>query len=433
MQKHNSNRRRMNSKNKLISVVLIVVIILLLLLGLKGCSHHHEANTDSNHSSLTEAEQAQLEAFENESFINESGSSYAASPNEDTNGDLVWGYEGGTRLSDSEVYYEAKVMADTIYFNANEVGSSNDLNARAYQISNYFAKHSGITNIPRDWCDPLFALAVSVVEWKGSATECGLWSAAMPVNFLPPEKQIADYMDTMTIADISDSVTGDWNSSYWGSLQMSKDYGAYYALDPSLLHGSEYLNLINYREDHAIPNYIPPNRINKNAIAGDRFNWSDACNRFYGAMNYLYGTYRNRGIGEVTNKYSYMALMSIAHNSGNACLIGEGYNLKNTYGFWIYESNSDVVAYANELSNINVLVDLRTRAHTAVRNYRETGELSIRLDNSVATRTLCQDYINKGWIKPGHWIDKSATNEKVGYPVQVLYAYFVLQYLYSGN
>ena len=323
-------------------------------------------------------------------------------------------------------------LSSVLMFNEQESAISKAINNEVFEISK---KYTNASSLPEEFKDPLFNIALSCVEWGGSSNHTICWSGAFPSLYLKESLYSAEGVRNLTIGDVAEGcggVTSFWNRSYYGPHQMTQSYGVAEAAIPEDLNRSE-TESIKSHYNGGSPSYLDMSTVCSDVKAGDRFNWADACNRTSGKLATLWNNFKDKdGARCIDNKYSYMALMAIAHNSGEGCLYGDGTELVNTFYWWSFYSNKDIYEYCRELSNPEIIKDLKARATKSINNFRKGEPLNVRPGCSDVVGWL-NGWSAKGWVDSSHYITSRQGGEKVTYPVQTLYAYFVLEGLYSGQ
>ena len=307
-----------------------------------------------------------------------------------------------------------------------------------------------------EYVSPLYGMAVTNVEFGGFNDPKILLAPAIPTaKGLQATKDniltfgYTDYLKYPSLLNID-------RDGYRGVLQMYAG-GFTDAICPEDLVGSEYTRLLNaedsigktaemnalqYVEGSGVASRLDGMSLNNvPSNYGDRFNYVDAMNRFSGTLHSLWRMYYNSsssitkdGDYAIDNMYSWMAMSAIGHNaSPGVFYIADDKNLSTSYYWWPYKSFGGVRQYAHYLGGKSCVDYLRDMAYTNVQESRKGKTLKFILNRKEGCK-IAEEFVSKGYIPEDLWTCTSASREeKIAYPIQVMYNYFVLEAIYSGN
>lgn len=347
----------------------------------------------------------------------------------------------------------AKVTDREIKFNDKYSKEYIEINTLLYQIvAKYFTPANFEDSPYKDYIDPLYIMAVSNVEFGYATSPKVLLAPAIPTN--KGVKVTKDNILTFGIADYLQypSVLRVDRDGYRGPLQLYVT-GMSKGIIPEDLVGSEYTRILAAddcpakKAELAQPQYIEGSGISStldgmrltNAVGqyGDRFNYSDAVNRLSGNIKLCWEMYeRTPGIDKfnehaIDNKYAFMAMTAIGHNSSPGIYyMGDNKTLGSQHYWWPFGTFGQAREYCHYLSQeecINYIRDL-ARQNLKTKDLTEIFKLSRTQGYNIA-----QEFVAKGYIPSGLW-KRTCWNheEKIGYPIQVLYNYFILEGIYEG-
>lgn len=347
----------------------------------------------------------------------------------------------------------AKVTGRDISFNKKYSKEYVEINTILYQIVDKYFNPSNFGDVfYRDYIDPLYLMAVSNVEFGYATSPDVLLAPAIPTN--KGVKVTKENLLTFGIVDYLEypSVLRIDRDGYRGPLQMYAT-GMSKGIIPEDLVGSEYTRLLAAddcqakKEELALAQYVEGSGTsstldgmrlaNQPGQYGDRFNYSDAVNRLSGNIKNCWDMYiRTESIDKyyehaIDNKYSFMAMTAIGHNSSPGIYyIGDNKTLGSQHYWWPFGSFGQAREYCHYLGQEECVEYIRNLART---NLSRNSLSSIFKLSRIQGYNIAQDLVAKGYIPEGLW-KRTCWNheEKIGYPIQVLYNYFILEAIYEG-
>lgn len=330
-----------------------------------------------------------------------------------------------------------------VTFNPAVTPSAKAFNLRVYQAAARYFNKDTVKNIPGEWADPLIYLALTNVEYGSSNDPEKSFSAALPTRFMT--KVTPDMVDTYGIKEVLEE--GKYFDGYkpfykhQGPLQMSLKYGVNQAMIPGDLKGTERTRSIKTLRD-IYPSNDPKNLYvsfpYNGKATGDRFNWPDAVNRAAGFHDYNYGLYLKNstatktGDYAITNRYSYIALMALSHNTGESVLTQPD---KFKAGIW--SSIKEARRYANALGRGDVVSLITKEVESNLKTYRDNPKSRTLLmtPGSSFTKELTAYVESRNYVADGYDSGNGQSDHSAHklYPVRVLYAYIMMEKLYQGG
>lgn len=330
-----------------------------------------------------------------------------------------------------------------ISFNASYSPEFIENNTTLYRVvAHYFSSETFADTQFKDFADPLFIMAIANVEHGGLTSPKVLLTPALPTRKGVPatRENILNfgYTDYLKYEDIMDAD----RKAYRGPFQMMVTNMVTPIL-PDEIRGSEYLQLLaaedsavarkekaklEYVEGSGVGSLVDGNFVsNSKGKYGDRFNFADCVNRFAGYIKHQWQVSDVNSF--VDNKYTFMAITAIGHNSTPGIyFMKDDQNLAAKYYWWPYSSFGAVRDYCKVLGSESTCSTLKTMAEESIAASRKGGTLKFVLSRSEAFKLAEQLYPNNDW-KTSIWNHQ----EKIAYPVQVLYNYFVLDAIYQGK
>lgn len=330
------------------------------------------------------------------------------------------------------------------------------INTLLYQLAQrYFSKQTFMDTDYSSYIDPLYIMAVSNVEFGSNTSPDVLLAPAIPTS--KGVKVTKDNILTFGYSDYLDypEVLASDRDEYRGPLQMYVT-GLTEAIKPSDLLSCEWIQLQNAAPsqtkalEQANPQYVEGSGAsasvdgmflaNKAGKYGDRWNYGDAMNRLAGYIHSNWVRYQNNskaqkdGNKRIDNAYSWMAMTAIGHNaSPGIYYLGDDVNIGNTYAWWPFGPYSNAREYAHYLGTDEVVAYIQNKASEAIDSYSGGGNLKFRLTRQEGF-AIAEEMKDMGFIPEGLWKNNSWNNEeKVAYPIQVLYNYLLLDLIYSGK
>lgn len=331
-----------------------------------------------------------------------------------------------------------------------------EINSNLYSIvQRYFSSDTFKDTPYAKFADPLYIMAISNVEFGGDTNPNTLLAPAIPTN-----KNIDITKDNILTFGYSDylnygSVLSNDRDGYRGPLQLYVT-GFTEAIKPEDLLSCEYVQL-KYANDSEVKSAEMSNAqyvegsgtstsldgmtlLNKPGNYGDRFNYGDAVNRISGFIhsNWLLYNKNNKAVktGELSidNIYSWMSMSAIGHNSSPGIYyMSDSMDIGGSFYWWPYGPYSNARKYCHYLGTVDCTNYIANLAQTNLAKSRSGEGLKFRLSRQEGV-AVANDLVAKGNIPAGLWKCDSANHEeKIAYPIQVLYNYFILEGIYSGK
>lgn len=331
-----------------------------------------------------------------------------------------------------------------------------DINSNLYSIvQRYFSSETFRDTPYSSYADPLYIMAISNVEFGGDTNPSILLAPAIPTN-----KNIDITKDNILTFGYSDylnygSVLAGDRDGYRGPLQLYVT-GFTEAIKPEDLLSCEYIQL-KYAKDSDVKSAEVSNLqyvegsgttttldgmtlLNKAGNYGDRFNYGDSVNRIAGFIhnNWLLYNKNNKaqknGELEINNIYSWMSMSAIGHNSSPGIYyMSDSMDIGGSFYWWPYGPYSNARKYSHYLGTDNCINYIANLAQLNLSKSRLESSLKFRLSRQEGVE-LAKELVTKGYIPDGLWKCENANHEeKIAYPIQVLYNYFILEGIYSGK
>ena len=352
--------------------------------------------------------------------------------------------------------WDLGIPYNEIKFAENYSQNFKDINTSLYQVvQRYFSVMTFKDTSYSNYADPLYIMAVSNVEFGGNTNPNVLLAPAIPTN-----KGIDITKDNILTFGYTDymeypTVLSQDRDEYRGPLQMYVT-GLIPAMIPEDLLSSEYVQLLGVSDDSASKKnemaklqFVEGSGVasscdgmylkNEMGVYGDRFNYGDAVNRLAGCIHQNWQSYdksssiSKTGDHAIDNKFSWMAMSAIGHNSSPGIYyMGDSSTLGSKYYWWPFESFGSAREYCHYLGQEAACKIIKDKAYDAVYKAHNGGSLKFRLSRQEGY-SMAEQMVKDKLIPAGLW-KRTCWNheEKIGYPVQVLYNYFVLQAIYSG-
>ena len=344
----------------------------------------------------------------------------------------------------------------TLKFNKRYNEEFVSINTSLYQIvQRYFSKQTFADTKYSKYADPLYIMAVSNVEFGGATDPEILLAPAIPTN-----KGIKVTKDNILTFGYSNylnypEVLEMDRDTYRGPLQMYVT-GLTEAIRPSDLLSCEWVQLQNAEPslaksmEQSVPQYVEGSGAtahvdgmvlaNKAGRYGDRWNYGDAVNRLSGFIHSNWIKYQNNteankdGDLEINSVYSWMAMSAIGHNaSPGIYYLGDSIDIGGSYFWWPYGPYSNARKYCHYLGTDKCVSYIQEEAEKALKDYSRGKDLKFRLTRQEGY-ALAEEMKSKGYIPEGLWKNTCWNHEeKIAYPIQVLYNYFILEGIYSGK
>lgn len=328
------------------------------------------------------------------------------------------------------------------------------INTQLYQVVEKYYTPSNFASSPyKEYIDPLYIMAVSNVEFGEDTSPNTLLAPAIPTR-----KGVIATKENILTFGIQDylkypNLLANDRDGYRGPLQMYVT-GLADGIVPGDLVGNEYtrvlsapdslgkkaeLSYLQYLEGSGVSSTIDGMRLeNKPASYGDRFNYGDSVNRLSQYIKECWNLYdKNSSISKsgeyaMDTKYAFMAMSAIGHNSSPGMYyVGDAKTLGSQHYWWPFSTFGDARKYCHYLGSERSVAYIKDLAYNNIKTHKDLEPI-FRL-----TRTqgydLAMTLVEKGLIPSGLW-KRTCWNheEKVGYPIQVLYNYFLLEAIYEG-
>lgn len=345
----------------------------------------------------------------------------------------------------------------SLVFNESYSQEFKDINTKVYQITERYFNKQTFSGVPcSKYVDPIYIMAISNVEFGGFTSPDVLLAPAVPT--LKGAKVTSDNITTFGYTDylqISKLIASD-RDEYRGVLQMYVTGMTDHPAKPEDLVGNEYTRLLTapdspaktaelsslqFVEGSGIGSRFDGNSVkNREGNYGDRFNYGDSVNRLSGFIanqwKLYYGTSSICKDGDyaIDNKFAWMALTSISHNSSPAVLtMGDNKSIHEQYWWFPYTSMGNVRKYCHALGQPECLTIIQDKALTNLQEYRSGSPLKFRLTRQEGM-AIANDLISRGYVPKDLWVCTVWNHEeKIAYPIQLLYNYFLLDAIYSGK
>lgn len=332
-----------------------------------------------------------------------------------------------------------------------------DTNILLYQIVERYFTPINFEGMECDkYIDPLYIMAISNVEFGSLTTPNVLLAPAVPtargVKVTKDNLMNFGYKEYMKYP----AVLSMDRDGYRGPLQMYVT-GLGKGIKPEDLVGSEYmllltvedcdaklaeLNKLKYVEGSGIPSRLDGMTLKNRADNyGDRFNYADAVNRLSGFIKDNWSMYYSKSDSlinkedeqSIDTKFAWMAMTSIGHNASPGIYYMNDKSNISQYYWWPYNSFGDVRKYCHQLGQKECTDYIKQKAREALSLARRGGGLKFILTRQEGM-SIANDLVNGGYIDDNLWKCTIWNHqEKIAYPIQVLYNYFVLDEIYSGN
>lgn len=316
------------------------------------------------------------------------------------------------------------------------------MNAELFQDTNF-----------AEYVDPLYPLAVSNVEFGGTNDYNKLLAPALPTR-----SKIEITKDNILNFDYSDYLRYPEllkmdRDNYRGPLQMyvtglepilkedirSSEFEKLIVAEDSIAKQSE-LEALQFVEGSGVGSNCDGMRLkNKQGTYGDRYNYPDAVNRLCGYVHdnwkrYSDASFEKSGEYLIDNKFAWMAVSAVGHNaSPGIYYLDNDKTLSSKYYWWPYSSFGSARKYCIALGKPECYNYIKDLAESNLSKYRH-GESSLKfILNMNEGYDIAEQFRDKGYIEDGLYIcTNSGHKEKIAYPIQVLYNYFMLRQIYSG-
>jgi hypothetical protein len=352
-------------------------------------------------------------------------------------------------LKDLKVVQDIKTSQNTqqydspvtdLKYNSDISAQEQAMNNKLYQVTAAYYNAQSDPDIPPNYIDPIFLMAISNVELGGVNDPNLMFAPAIPTNYVqsinPNMIQSFGIGDTLNYASY-------WTQQSYDSLgpfQMSGTYGVPYAVKPGALKSNESTRVVAAWGQRLLPIYVVNKGItNGTANTGDRFNWVDCCNRVSGTIDFYYKTLLNNnaasksGDEAIDNRYAFMALEAEAHNSGWAVVYNGDTTAVTGSNAWPWGPAINCREYAHELGAQGVISYLTTQAKAKLQSAKPNVP-DLTIGNDTALEYLkyleSQNLINPSVLPT---IAGTYNTLHAEYPIKVLYCYIMLSLLYSGN
>lgn len=329
-----------------------------------------------------------------------------------------------------------------------------EVNTLLYQlVEKYFNPSNYDGASYKDYIDPLYIMAISNVEFGFATSPDVLLAPAIPTS--KGVKVTRENILSFGIQEYLEypSILNTDRDGYRGPLQMYVG-GLSTGIIPGDLVGSEYTRLrsaeeskaktsemanLQYVEGSGVSSRLDGMKLsNKAGNYGDRFNYGDSVNRLAGHIKENWDLYeRSTSIDKfnehaIDNKYSFMAMTAIGHNSTPGIYyIGDSKTLGSQHYWWPFYSFGNAREYCHYLGTEEVVTYIRNLAREKVagsKNLKSIFKLNRTEGYNVAVELVKQGIIPDGLWKRTCWNHE----EKIGYPIQVMYNYFILEAVYEG-
>lgn len=352
-------------------------------------------------------------------------------------------------LSDSED--SATISMNTSRFTPDYI----EVNKTLYNLVDRYFNKSNFADTPyASYIDPLYVMAISNVEFGFTTTPNKLLAPAVPTN-----KGIQVTKENILTYGFKDylekpNILATDRDGYRGPLQMYVT-GLSTGIVQSDLVGSEYTRLLEAedstgkRAEMANLQYVEGSGRatsvdgmylrNSSGNYGDRFNYADSVNRLSQNIKDNWKFYYDSsskisksGEYSIDNKYSFMSVSAIGHNSTPGIFyVADVNNLGSQYYWWPFGCFGDSRKYAHYLGSEECINYIKSIVKDNLNSGKNLDDV-FSIDR-IKGYNIAKELVNKGYIPSGLWTVNSWNNqEKIAYPIQVLYNYFMLQGIYFG-
>lgn len=329
-----------------------------------------------------------------------------------------------------------------IYFNSQDSELAVEVNTKIYDVvESYF-----LTAYNGKQLSPFIPMAIANVETPHRVNPKINYSALLPSKYISVVS--SDAVDTMSSLAVLDSpeVFRALASDHWsrdrGPLQQMDMAGTMYESYNSLMGPSEQSLLRNYtgmdKDFSAYQAYEP--RTGRtlsvkdwvdeaSSMPGDRHNIRDAVLRASAEFQQAIDQYSSQY--EIENEYQAMVICSMYH--AESSIWNPAYAHKSV-GVWLKggESAHSLLIGVTNSDFIKIIEDF---VDQKIKDYRNGGELRIYCEREWASN-LYQIGVDKGYFYDYPlYVNTSAQYHyvKYQYPIQALYAYIMLNKLYTGE
>lgn len=340
-----------------------------------------------------------------------------------------------------------------VKFNSCYDNSFAENNTTLYQVaSRYMNPELFVDTNFVEYIDPLYVLAISNVEFGGTNDYNKLLAPALPtrskINITKDNILNFDYSDYLNYPELLSSD----RDMYRGPLQMYVT-----GLKPIIkedIHSSEFEKLIVAPDSKAKTDefkklcYVEGSGVscrgdgmtlaNKRGVYGDRYNYPDSVNRLAGGIHDNWIKYNQSSIEKtgdylIKNKFTWMAISSIGHNASPGIFyMRNNKTLSSKYYWWPYASFGSARKYCIQLGDEKCYSYIQKMAEQNLKKARAGSSLKFTLTMNEGYE-IAEYFKEKGYIDNSLYVcTNSGHKEKIAYPIQMLYNYFMLRLIYSG-
>lgn len=329
-----------------------------------------------------------------------------------------------------------------IYFNSQDSDLAIEVNTKIYDVvESYF-----LTAYNGKQLSPFIPMAIANVETPDRVNTKINYSALLPSKYINVVS--SDAVDTMSSLALLDSpetfkaLASDHWSRDRGPLQQMDMAGTMYEAYNSLMGPSEQSLLRNYtgmdKDFSAYQAYEP--RIGRtlsvkdwvaeaSSMPGDRHNIKDAVLRASAEFQQAIDQYSSQY--EIENEYQALVVCSMYHAESS---IWNPAYAHRPVGVWLNggESAHSLLVGVTNSDFIKVIEDF---VDQKIKDYRNGGELRIYCEREWANN-LYQLGVDKGYFYDYPLYVNTSSQYfyvKYQYPIQALYAYIMLNKLYTGE
>lgn len=343
-----------------------------------------------------------------------------------------------------------------IKFSSRYSAEFKSINTSLYEIvQRYFSPITFSDTSFKEYADPLYVMAVSNVEFGGNTSPDVLLAPAIPTN-----KGIKVTKDNILTFGYSDylkypEVLASDRDAYRGPLQMYVT-GLTDAIKPSDLLSCEWVQLLNAEDskaknaEQASPQFVEGSEMptsvdgmslaNKAGNYGDRWNYGDAVNRLSGYIHKNWVRYQEtKTVGKdgdqaINNRYAWMAMTAIGHNaSPGIYYMSDNTDIGSSYYWWPFGPYKNARTYCHYLGTDKCISYIQNEVDKNLDSYKNGGTLQFRLTRQQGYK-IAEDLKDKGYVPDSLWKNTCWNNEeKIAYPIQVLYNYMLLEAIYNGE
>lgn len=329
-----------------------------------------------------------------------------------------------------------------IYFNSQDSDLAIEVNTKIYDVvESYF-----LTAYNGKQLSPFIPMAIANVETPDRVNTKINYSALLPSKYINVVS--SDAVDTMSSLALLDSpetfkaLASDHWSRDRGPLQQMDMAGTMYEAYNSLMGPSEQSLLRNYtgmdKDFSAYQVYEPRTGrtlsvkdwvAEASSMPGDRHNIKDAVLRASAEFQQAIDQYSSQY--EIENEYQALVVCSMYH--AESSIWNQAYAHR-PVGVWLNggESAHSLLVGVTNSDFIKVIEDF---VDQKIKDYRNGGELRIYCEREWANN-LYQIGVDKGYFYDYPLYMNTSSQYfyvKYQYPIQALYAYIMLNKLYTGE